>query len=82
MILDDGVWYGIKHLWEILVAALSAIFSYVLYRSKKANEATTADRTLLREHDTSLQIFEERFRNLEADIIEIKDYVKKILFKL
>ncbi len=82
MDINDGIWNGAKHLWEIFVAAVSALFSYILYRSKKPKDQSLADRCLLYEHDTSLQIFEERFKNLEADIIEIKDYLKKILFKL
>lgn len=77
-----GFWGGIKNMWEIIVAAISAMFSYILYRSKKAKDASIADKQLLQEHDTALQIVQERLKNLNDDIVEIKDYLKKILFKL
>ena len=78
----DGIWEGAKHLWEILVACVSATMSYLIYKFKKNNDQILEDRDTLQEHDTMIKIFEERFKNLDADIVEIKQYLKKILFKL
>lgn len=82
MDINDSLWNGAKHLWEIIVGCISAIVSYILYKFKKNGEQIIADRSMLHEHDTILQIVDERLKNLEADIVEIKDYLKKILFKL
>lgn len=80
--MDDGLFAGVKHLWEIIVTSMSAVISYVLYKFKKNSDQQTADRKMLADHDTMLQIFDERLKNIDMDMIEIKDYLKKILFKL
>lgn len=82
MDVDTGLLGGVKHLWEIVVTGMSAVISYVLYKFKKSNDQTAADRKMLLDHDTLLQIFDERLKNIDADMVEIKDYLKKILFKL
>lgn len=82
MDLNDGLWNGAKHIWEVVLAAFSAAISYVMYKAKKHNDAAEADRIMLKDHDTILQVMEERLKNFNDDITEIKDYLKKILFKL
>lgn len=82
MDLNDGVWEAAKHLWEIIVAALSAAFSFIVYRHKKNQDRVDVIDSTLDEHHTILKVFEERMSNLSNDISEIKKDLKKILFKL
>jgi hypothetical protein len=78
----DGLWDGTKHLWELLITALSAGFSYMVYRHKKNREQFETMADTVDEHESILQVFEERFKHLMNDVEEIKKDLKKILFKL
>lgn len=82
MELHDGLWDWTKHIWEIIVASVSAVVSYVLYKFKKNGEELAADRDMLHDHDTTLQVMHEKLKNFDSDIAEIKEYLQKILFKI
>lgn len=71
-----------QHMWEIIIAGASAMFSYVVYISKKRTEYKEEIQQTLIEHDTMLEVLKTRLDNLDEDIREIKDYLKRILFKL
>lgn len=82
MDVNDGVYNGIKYFWEIIVAIFSGVISYVGYKFKKHRDDVATDKKMLLDHDTTIKIFNERLNSLNSDIEEIKDYLKKILFKL
>ncbi len=71
-----------QHMWEMAVAGISALFSYAAYNAKKARESKEEVKNTLVEHDTMLEILKTRLDNLDEDLKEIKDYLKRILFKL
>lgn len=78
----DGLWDGAKHLWELALAALSAGFSYIVYKAKKNRDQIDIMADTIDHHDSLIQVFEERFKHLLKDVEEIKKDLKKILFKL
>lgn len=79
--MDFGVSFWDK-IWGTVAAMLSAAFSFVLYRHKKGVEEMDKIKEELNETNTLLDVFEERFKHLNAAIEEIKRDLKKILFKL
>ena len=69
-------------MWEIAVAALSAGFSYMVYKAKKNRDQFDEVVETVDNHDSIIKVFEERFKHLMTDVEEIKQDLKKILYKL
>lgn len=82
MDLNDGIWEGIKHLWQLVAGVLSVALSYVVYRHKKQMQEFDNVRHDVNLLKTNHAVTDVLIDSIKEDIDEIKHDLKKVLEKL
>lgn len=78
MIIEDWM----KHVWQYLGAALSAVLSLAVYKYKKKENRLDQIEEDAENNKVSILLLQEKITNLVDDVDEIKQDLKKVLFKL
>ena len=71
-----------RHAWEYLATIARAVLSFAIYKYKKKEKRIDDIEHSIENSKLSVLLMQEKLINIVQDIEEIKQDLKKILFKL